>query len=103
MGPIDERMELDSDEEIPFSTSPSARKPLTFDFEVVHLGPRAGALNSWIWKLMKFRPLRSIYFVLLKAKINVLLPFGPLAILLHYLTGKPVSGAPSCPYWYMIN
>lgn len=33
-------------------------------------------------------PLRSIYIVLIKAKINMLLPFGPLAILLHYLTGK---------------
>ncbi|KAH1219601.1 Vacuolar cation/proton exchanger 2 [Glycine max] len=30
---------------------------------------------------------RSIYVVLIKAKINLLLPFGPLAILLHYLTG----------------
>nr|GMD35416.1 vacuolar cation/proton exchanger 5 isoform X3 [Ipomoea batatas] len=32
--------------------------------------------------------LRSIYIVLIRAKINVLLPFGPLAILLHHVTGK---------------
>lgn len=103
MGPTDERTELDSDEEKPFSTSPSARKSHTFDFEAVDLGPRAGALNLWIQKQMRFRPLRSIYIVLLTAKINVLLPFGPLAILLHYLTGKHVSGAPERPYYYMIN
>ncbi|CAI9753685.1 unnamed protein product [Fraxinus pennsylvanica] len=32
--------------------------------------------------------LRSIYVVLFKAKINVLLPFGPIAIMLHYLSKK---------------
>ncbi|XP_031385386.1 vacuolar cation/proton exchanger 3-like isoform X2 [Punica granatum] len=88
MGPIDERTELDSDEEIPFSTSPAVRKSHAFDCEAVHLGTRRGALNSWIRKQMGFRTLRSIYIVLLTAKINVLLPFGPAAILLHYLTGK---------------
>ncbi|CAL0324293.1 unnamed protein product [Lupinus luteus] len=30
----------------------------------------------------------TVYLVLIKAKINVLLPFGPFAILLHYLTPK---------------
>eukprot|EP00268_Persea_americana_P046970 TRINITY_DN4859_c0_g1_i4.p1 TRINITY_DN4859_c0_g1~~TRINITY_DN4859_c0_g1_i4.p1 ORF type:complete len:422 (+),score=70.87 TRINITY_DN4859_c0_g1_i4:717-1982(+) len=34
------------------------------------------------------RLLMNIYIVLIKAKINVLLPFGPFAIALHYLTGK---------------
>lgn len=37
------------------------------------------------------RLLMNIYIVLIKAKINVLLPFGPFAIALHYLTGKHVS------------
>ncbi|KAK4802269.1 hypothetical protein SAY86_000472 [Trapa natans] len=83
MVPVDERTELDSDEEIPFRPATKS-----FDFEAVHLSPAAGNLNSCIRKLMKFRPLRSIYIVLLTAKINILLPFGPLAILLHYLTGK---------------
>ncbi|CAA6659274.1 unnamed protein product [Spirodela intermedia] len=32
--------------------------------------------------------LGSLYVVLFKAKINLLLPFGPMAILLHYLTRK---------------
>ncbi|XP_042463673.1 vacuolar cation/proton exchanger 2-like isoform X3 [Zingiber officinale] len=34
------------------------------------------------------RILMSTYTVLVKAKTNVLLPFGPIAIMLHYLTGK---------------
>lgn len=34
--------------------------------------------------------LRSIYIVLLKPKINALLLFGPLAILLHHFTSKQV-------------
>ncbi|PIA43311.1 hypothetical protein AQUCO_02000612v1 [Aquilegia coerulea] len=39
-------------------------------------------------KRLRNRALMSLYIVLIKAKINVLLPFGPLAILLHYVTGK---------------
>lgn len=34
------------------------------------------------------RLLRSINIVIMSAKINLLLPFGPLSILLHYLTNK---------------
>lgn len=33
---------------------------------------------------------RNINIVILKAKINILLPFGPLAIILHSVTGKQV-------------
>ncbi|KAK0595221.1 hypothetical protein LWI29_004636 [Acer saccharum] len=50
--------------------------------------PSADVAYSWIFKKILMGPLRSIYVVLLKAKINLLLPFGPLAIMLHYLTGK---------------
>ncbi|KAK7262029.1 hypothetical protein RIF29_28357 [Crotalaria pallida] len=38
--------------------------------------------------ISKISHIRTIYLVLIKAKINVLLPFGPLAILLHYTTAK---------------
>ncbi|CAN6470821.1 unnamed protein product [Victoria cruziana] len=44
--------------------------------------------QTWSTKRIRSRILYNIYTVLIKAKINVLLPFGPLAILLHYLTGK---------------
>ncbi|KAF9587114.1 hypothetical protein IFM89_039674 [Coptis chinensis] len=39
-------------------------------------------------KRLRNRAFMSLYIVLFKAKINVLLPFGPLAIVLHYITGK---------------
>ncbi|KAL5698614.1 Vacuolar cation/proton exchanger 2 [Ranunculus cassubicifolius] len=38
-------------------------------------------------KRIRNQALMSCYIVLVKAKINVLLPFGPLAILMHYVTG----------------
>ncbi|PRQ51971.1 putative calcium/proton exchanger [Rosa chinensis] len=55
---------------------------------MVHLPSRPVMPNSWIARHIGMRAVRSIYIVLLKAKINMLLPFGPLAILLHYVTGK---------------
>lgn len=93
MGPMEERTDLDSDEEIPFSSSPNARKVHPFNFETEHLAPRTSIVNSWIHKGSRISPIRSIYIVLIKAKINILLPFGPLAVLLHYLTGNQVSRA----------
>ena len=88
MGSIEEKIDLESDEEIPFSTSQGTRKVHSFDFETSHIGSHAALSTSWIFKKMRTAPLRSVYIVLIKAKINMLLPFGPLAILLHYLTGK---------------
>ena len=90
MGGEEEKIGLESDEEIPFSSSQATSKVHGFDFEVPHIGSHAKVSNSWIFKQTRATPLRSIYIVLIKAKINVLLPFGPLAILLHYLTGKHV-------------
>ncbi|KAF1886494.1 hypothetical protein Lal_00045727 [Lupinus albus] len=39
-----------------------------------------------------FFNIRTVYLVFIKPKINVLLPFGPVAILLHYLTPKHHHG-----------
>ncbi|XP_052174657.1 vacuolar cation/proton exchanger 2-like isoform X2 [Diospyros lotus] len=88
MGGEEEKIDLDSDEEIPFTSSQATSKVHGFDFEAPHVGSHAKVSNSWLFKQTRATPLRSIYIVLIKAKINVLLPFGPLAILLHYLTGK---------------
>ncbi|KAJ7962711.1 Vacuolar cation/proton exchanger [Quillaja saponaria] len=88
MGAIQEKVELDFDEDTPFSSSPSGRKALAFDSEITHVLSRANSGNSWIHKQMRIKPFQSIYSVLIKAKINLLLPFGPLAILLHYVTRK---------------
>ncbi|KAF7843164.1 vacuolar cation/proton exchanger 2-like [Senna tora] len=88
MGSAEDKIDLDSDEEIPFRSSPSARKVHNFDFEATHVLAPVNLASSSIFKRIKIRPIRSLYVVLIKAKINVLLPFGPLAILLHYVTGK---------------
>ncbi|KAL6334422.1 hypothetical protein AAG906_015000 [Vitis piasezkii] len=77
MGSIEEKIDLESDEEI-----------LLAHHKTSHIGSHAALSTSWIFKKMRTAPLRSVYIVLIKAKINMLLPFGPLAILLHYLTGK---------------
>nr|WMS59629.1 CAX3 [Impatiens uliginosa] len=87
MGHMDDTIDLESDEEVPFSSSQASNKPRSFDFEASRVVPHA----KFTWKFIKQirnGPLMSIYIVLIKAKINVLLPFGPLAILMHYLTGK---------------
>lgn len=96
MGSAENKADVESDEEeIPFTSSSPAggRKVHSLDFEMaahMHMHSRVDVVNSWIYKLMRIRPLGSIYIVLIRAKINILLPFGPLAILLHYISGKHV-------------
>jgi Ca2+:H+ antiporter len=89
MESIEEKIDLESDEEIPFSSSPVRMKSQAFQFEKLSHSPSSHTIpaNSWLFRKTRASPLRSTYFVL-KAKINVLLPCGPLAILLHYVTGK---------------
>lgn len=89
--PMEEKVEVESDEEIPFSASATGKKVHPFDSEGNSIASHVDMSKSWISKRIQMGPLRSIYIVLIKAKINILLPFGPLAILLHYLTGKHVS------------
>ncbi|PON71037.1 Calcium/proton exchanger CAX [Trema orientale] len=84
----EENTDLDSDEEIPFSSSPARRKVHSLDFEMGHMHSRSDVAKSRSFNFMRISVLRSIYIVLIKAKINLLLPFGPLAIVLHYITGK---------------
>ncbi|KAG6758702.1 hypothetical protein POTOM_039061 [Populus tomentosa] len=88
MMPMEEKVEVESDEEIPFSASATGKKVHPFDSEGNSIASHVDMSKSWILKRIQMGPLRSIYIVLIKAKINMLLPFGPLAILLHYLTGK---------------
>ncbi|GAY49435.1 hypothetical protein CUMW_119070, partial [Citrus unshiu] len=88
MGPIEQKIDLDSDEEIPFSSTPVMRKVHAFDSETTHAYPHADMANSRVFKQIRMGPLSSIHTVIFKSKINVLLPFGPLVILLHYVTEK---------------
>ncbi|GMQ07894.1 hypothetical protein CsSME_00051890 [Camellia sinensis var. sinensis] len=98
MGDIEETY-LKSDEAIPLSSSQATSKAYTFGCEVSYIEPHAKLSNSWfhehtwmgpLMSISRTAPLMSIYKVLINTKINILLPFGPLAILLHYLTGKHV-------------
>ncbi|XP_019194228.1 PREDICTED: vacuolar cation/proton exchanger 2-like [Ipomoea nil] len=92
MGRTEEKIDLECDEEIPFSSSPARSKMETLHYETSHnhVGSPGSSSSSlrFIKKMHRISILRSIYIVIIKAKINVLLPFGPLAILLHYVTGK---------------
>ncbi|KAF0921406.1 hypothetical protein E2562_006974 [Oryza meyeriana var. granulata] len=72
------------------SPSPSpltaTAKMQALDFE--HIGSLAAVAESLSPGSKWRRAFTSVRVVILQAKINVLLPFGPLAVMLHYLTGK---------------
>lgn len=89
MGSAGEKLELEFDEEIPFSSSQPTIKMDSLHFEAPHIAsPRSYPSTRVLRKMYQISLLRSIYIVIIKAKINVLVPFGPLAIVLHYVTGK---------------
>lgn len=96
-----DKMDADFDEETPFSsTSPSSAntatsssssaKPHSFHFDSSSSLPKSSSSSSspsFFNHSLTRRISKSIYIVLIKAKINILLPFGPLAIFLHYFSG----------------
>lgn len=92
MEPVEEKVELQvqSDEQTPFSASPVRRKVHSFSFGTQGESFRDSVFSSRsrVLKRIENSRLRSIYIVLIRAKINILLPFGPLAIFLHYFTEK---------------
>lgn len=91
MGSVGDKLDIESDEEISFSSSHATNKIESLHFESAHMAsPRSFYSSRVLRKVHQISYFRSVYFVILKAKINVLLPFGPLAILLHYLTKKHV-------------
>lgn len=89
-----DKMDADFDEETPFSsTSPSSAsatssaKPHSFHFDSSLPKSSSSSPSSFFNHSRTRRISKSIYIVLIKAKINILLPFGPLAIFLHYFSG----------------
>lgn len=88
MGSAGDKLDLQLDEEIPFSSSQGTIKIDSLYYEAPHIASCRS--TRVLTKMYQISLLRSIYIVIIKAKINLLLPFGPLAILLHYLTGKHV-------------
>lgn len=88
---------MEADEEVELATPTASstvppRKMQSLDFE--HIGSLAAVAESLSPGSRWRRVLTSVHIVIFKAKINVLLPFGPLAVLMHYLTGKHVSFVP---------
>lgn len=64
-----------------------------FEFETFDLWPNENNASSSIFKRIWISLLRSIYVVLFKSRVNMLLPFGPIAILVHHLSEKQVRSA----------
>ncbi|KAK9099652.1 hypothetical protein Syun_026697 [Stephania yunnanensis] len=81
----EEKMDLEGAGEA--SDAPT-RKVQPFDATTCHIG---SFVDFPYRKRIRNRALLSVYTVLIRAKINVLLPFGPLAILLHYVTRNHVG------------
>ncbi|XP_058079441.1 vacuolar cation/proton exchanger 2-like isoform X1 [Magnolia sinica] len=86
--PVEEKRDLELEgESLISSSSPSSstvRKMRTY--ETSHGGSLGNVAHVWMPIRAINRLFMNVYIVLIKAKINVLLPFGPLAVLLHYLT-----------------
>ncbi|KAL0012805.1 hypothetical protein SO802_007913 [Lithocarpus litseifolius] len=59
-----------------------------FEFETFELRPNENNANSSIFKRIWISLPRNIYIVFFKSRVNMLLPFGPIAILVHHLSEK---------------
>ncbi|XP_073270068.1 vacuolar cation/proton exchanger 3-like isoform X2 [Primulina huaijiensis] len=85
---MEEKVEFESDE-IPLRVLQPTNKIQTLNCEGPHIFSHPKFCASWVLrKAHQFNVLRSVPIVLIRAKINILLPFGPLAIMLHYITNK---------------
>lgn len=58
--------------------------------DLLHTGAYSEFAKFLSLKRALKRSLKSINIVIMSAKVNLLLPFGPLSILLHYLTKQHV-------------
>lgn len=83
---IIEKVDVESYEDLLFSM-PTPQKGAFFRFQVF------GAKRICIFKdhQLKSSPFRSVYVILIAAKIYVLLSFGPLAIVTHYDLGFDIT------------
>ncbi|XP_039145056.1 vacuolar cation/proton exchanger 3-like isoform X1 [Dioscorea cayenensis subsp. rotundata] len=91
MGPEDENSD---DFEVEMATlvrsSPVLMK--THNMGTCHIGSFVDFSQPLSVSRVVQRVFKSISVVIFQAKINLLLPFGPLAIILHYLTKKHLQG-----------
>ncbi|XP_008806556.1 vacuolar cation/proton exchanger 2-like isoform X2 [Phoenix dactylifera] len=79
-----EREDLEIEMETLVSSSQSAKKTPTV--EIPDNASLSNVAKSWIFSRILERLWKSIKVVIFTAKINMLLPFGPMSIILHYLS-----------------
>ena len=89
MGSIDDRSMHDLDDECLYSPEMDAQKTHSTDSnEQVSL---SGSLPAGGSKMIRNSVYKSIKTVVFSNKLNLLMPFGPLAILVHKMTAHNVS------------
>lgn len=89
MRPVDEREDFALEVETIVSSSLPSTKIVSS--ESLHSSSLLNVAYSRIlWEILKGLS-KSIKVVVFSAKINILLPFGPLSIILHFLTKNHVS------------
>ncbi|XP_010252965.1 PREDICTED: vacuolar cation/proton exchanger 2-like isoform X6 [Nelumbo nucifera] len=86
MTSLDERSVLELEDKTLVTPVSPARKSHPLD--VIQHGSFSGSPQASKNIYMRNRVLKNLKIVLLSSKINLLLPFGPLAILVNYLTGR---------------
>ena len=89
MGLVNGRSDNEFEDEGPVSPVTIARKSLGLD-RGQH-GTLSDAEQEFSVKYLKSELLRSMKVVLFTAKINILMPCGPVAVLINYLTANHVS------------
>ncbi|ONK61183.1 uncharacterized protein A4U43_C08F27080 [Asparagus officinalis] len=60
----------------------------TYPSEILRIGTFSDLTESFSLRRILRRLLQSIHIVMVSTKINLLLPFGPISIMLYYLTNK---------------
>lgn len=89
MGSLDGKSEHEFEDESLVSPLSLARK--THGFDVAQHISFSGGLQPLTIKYTRTKMIASIKSVVFSTKLNLLMPFGPIAILVHNYTGHHVS------------
>ena len=85
MGSSDYDRDDETEDQILISPSDADRKD--HEFKSIMNGPLVDVLNKWTFRRVKNRIFESIHIVTMENKINLLLPFGLVAVILAHLSG----------------
>lgn len=89
MGSLDGRQEHEFEDESFLSPISLARK--TRGYDAAQLVSFFGCLQPLTIKYMRIKMITSIKTVVFSTKLNLLMPFGPIAVLVHNYTEHHVS------------